>query len=72
MPESSPAPQDDGGDAVNLSFTTFFNVSFTMIFRGFLTGAFKKDEDIPENDVRRIHPRFQGNNFLANRAIARR
>jgi aryl-alcohol dehydrogenase-like predicted oxidoreductase len=34
--------------------------------RGFLTGRFKKFDDIPENDYRRHSPRFQGENFRKN------
>jgi aryl-alcohol dehydrogenase-like predicted oxidoreductase len=34
--------------------------------RGFLTGAFKSPDDVPEGDARRHHPRFQGENFARN------
>ncbi len=34
--------------------------------RGFLTGAFKSPDDVPEDDARRHHPRFQGENFARN------
>lgn len=37
--------------------------------RGFLTGAFKSPEDVPEDDSRRYYPRFQGENFVRNMAI---
>jgi aryl-alcohol dehydrogenase-like predicted oxidoreductase len=41
-------------------------VPYSPLGRGFLTGQFKKLEDIPEGDVRRYHPRFQGENFEKN------
>ncbi len=41
-------------------------VAYSPLGRGFLTGRFKSPEDIPENDFRRFHPRFQGDNFYAN------
>ena len=47
-------------------------VAYSPLGRGFLTGRFQKPEDIPETDRRRSHPRFQGANFLRNRALAQR
>ncbi len=41
-------------------------VAYSPLGRGFLTGRFKSPDDIPENDFRRFHPRFQGDNFYAN------
>lgn len=41
-------------------------VAYSPLGRGFLTGAFKKPEDIPESDYRRFNPRFQGDNFYQN------
>jgi aryl-alcohol dehydrogenase-like predicted oxidoreductase len=41
-------------------------VPYSPLGRGFLTGHFKKPEDIPEDDFRRKHPRFQGENFYKN------
>lgn len=41
-------------------------VAYSPLGRGFLTGAFKKAEDIPENDYRRTTPRFTGENFSKN------
>src|SRR4029077_18574281 len=38
-------------------------VAYSPLGRGFLTGRFKKFEDLPEDDYRRRHPRFQGENF---------
>src|SRR5437762_104226 len=47
-------------------------VAYSPLGRGFLTGQFKKPEDIPEDDWRRKHPRFQGENFSKNLALVRR
>jgi len=41
-------------------------VAYSPLGRGFLTGQFKKFEDIPANDYRRQSPRFQGENFEKN------
>ncbi len=41
-------------------------VAYSPLGRGFLTGRFKKPEDIPEDDFRRHNPRFQGENFRKN------
>ncbi|HTV73801.1 MAG TPA: aldo/keto reductase [Candidatus Acidoferrales bacterium] len=41
-------------------------VAYSPLGRGFLTGRFKRPEDIPENDYRRTSPRFQGENFARN------
>lgn len=41
-------------------------VAYSPLGRGFLTGQFKKPEDIPEGDFRRKNPRFQGDNFYKN------
>jgi aryl-alcohol dehydrogenase-like predicted oxidoreductase len=41
-------------------------VPFSPVGRGFLTGAIKHYEDLPEGDMRRNLPRFQGENFQAN------
>lgn len=41
-------------------------VAFSPVGRGFLTGQIKRFEDIPEKDMRRNLPRFQGDNFSAN------
>ena len=41
-------------------------VPYSPLGRGFLTGQFKKPEDIPEDDYRRHSPRFQGENFQKN------
>ena len=41
-------------------------VAYSPLGRGFLSGRFKTIEDLPEDDYRRNHPRFQGENFEAN------
>lgn len=41
-------------------------VPFSPVGRGFLTGQIKRYEDLPENDMRRNLPRFQGENFMQN------
>ena len=41
-------------------------VAYSPLGRGFLTGQFKKYEDLPEGDYRRSSPRFQGENFQKN------
>ena len=41
-------------------------VAYSPLGRGFLSGSFKTPEDFPENDFRRHHPRFQGENFERN------
>ena len=41
-------------------------VPYSPLGRGFLTGRFKKFEDLPAGDYRRNSPRFQGENFEKN------
>src|SRR5881398_1208877 len=41
-------------------------VAYSPLGRGFLSGAFKKYEDLPVDDWRRSNPRFQGENFQKN------
>lgn len=41
-------------------------VPYSPLGRGFLTGEFKRFEDLPEDDYRRHSPRFQGENFNKN------
>jgi aryl-alcohol dehydrogenase-like predicted oxidoreductase len=41
-------------------------VAYSPLGRGFLTGRFRKPEDLPEDDYRRNSPRFQGENFAKN------
>ncbi len=44
-------------------------VPYSPLGRGFLTGSFQKFEDLPQNDYRRHHPRFTGENFAKNLAL---
>ena len=41
-------------------------VAYSPLGRGFLTGRFTKPEDFDDDDFRRHHPRFQGENFQRN------
>lgn len=41
-------------------------VPYSPLGRGFLTGQFKRPEDLPEDDYRRNHPRFTGDAFQKN------
>jgi aryl-alcohol dehydrogenase-like predicted oxidoreductase len=41
-------------------------VAYSPLGRGFLTGQYKRFEDLPEDDFRRRNPRFQGENFQKN------
>ncbi len=45
-------------------------VAYSPLGRGFLTGRFKRQEDLSEGDWRRNHPRFQGVNFQKNLELA--
>ena len=47
-------------------------VAYSPLGRGFLTGRFQSPEDFPEDDWRRRHPRFQGENFRKNLVLAER
>jgi aryl-alcohol dehydrogenase-like predicted oxidoreductase len=47
-------------------------VAYSPLGRGFLTGAIARFEDLAEDDYRRLSPRFQGENFDRNLALARR
>jgi aryl-alcohol dehydrogenase-like predicted oxidoreductase len=47
-------------------------VAYSPLGRGFLTGQFKRPEDIPEGDYRRNAPRFQGENFEHNIKLVER
>jgi aryl-alcohol dehydrogenase-like predicted oxidoreductase len=44
-------------------------VPFSPLGRGFLTGRVKRAEEYGPDDVRRNHPRFQGDNFDRNLRI---
>jgi aryl-alcohol dehydrogenase-like predicted oxidoreductase len=41
-------------------------VPYSPLGRGFLTGRFRRPEDLPEDDFRRTSPRFTGENFERN------
>ncbi len=47
-------------------------VAYSPLGRGFLTGQFKKFEDLTADDYRRNSPRFQGENFQKNLDLVRR
>ena len=47
-------------------------VAYSPLGRGFLTGQITKPEDFPEDDYRRHHPRFTGENFDKNIALVHR
>src|SRR5437016_9302932 len=47
-------------------------VAYSPLGRGFLTGRFRRLEDLPEDDYRRRSPRFQGENFQKNLDLVRR
>lgn len=47
-------------------------VAYSPLGRGFLTGQFRKFEDLPADDYRRNSPRFQGENFQKNLDLLRR
>jgi aryl-alcohol dehydrogenase-like predicted oxidoreductase len=44
-------------------------VAYSPLGRGFLTGQFKSPADFPDDDYRRFHPRFTGENFEKNIAL---
>ena len=46
-------------------------VAYSPLGRGFLTGQFKKFDDLPGDDYRRNSPRFQGENFQKNLELVR-
>jgi aryl-alcohol dehydrogenase-like predicted oxidoreductase len=54
-------------EELNISF-----VAYSPLGRGFLSGNFKPDEEIPENDFRKNHPRFQKGNIEQNYMIVER
>ena len=47
-------------------------VAYSPLGRGFLTGRFRRLEDLPEDDFRRGSPRFQGENFQRNLRLVER
>jgi aryl-alcohol dehydrogenase-like predicted oxidoreductase len=44
-------------------------VPYSPLGRGFLTGAIKSSSDLPEDDWRRLNPRFEGKNLETNLQI---
>jgi aryl-alcohol dehydrogenase-like predicted oxidoreductase len=46
-------------------------VAYSPLGRGFLTGQIKSPDDFPDDDFRRFHPRFTGENFEKNIALVR-
>ncbi len=47
-------------------------VAYSPLGRGFLSGRFRRPEDLPADDYRRNHPRFQAENFARNLALTER
>jgi aryl-alcohol dehydrogenase-like predicted oxidoreductase len=47
-------------------------VAYSPLGRGFLAGRIRKLEDLAADDWRRHNPRFQGDNFTKNLAVADR
>jgi aryl-alcohol dehydrogenase-like predicted oxidoreductase len=47
-------------------------VAYSPLGRGFLTGQFRRFEDLPADDYRRNSPRFQGENFQRNLDLVRK
>ncbi len=47
-------------------------VAYSPLGRGFLTGRFKKFEDLAADDYRRFSPRFQGENFQKNLELVKK
>src|SRR2546423_6187004 len=47
-------------------------VTYSPLGRGFLTGQFQTPADLPENDRRRMFPRFQDENFQRNLRLVER
>jgi aryl-alcohol dehydrogenase-like predicted oxidoreductase len=47
-------------------------VAYSPLGRGFLSGRIRSPQDLPRDDIRRSHPRFQGQNFNRNLDLAER
>lgn len=45
-------------------------VAYSPLGRGFLTGRFSSEADLPADDFRRNHPRFSGENLARNQKLA--
>jgi aryl-alcohol dehydrogenase-like predicted oxidoreductase len=63
--ENSAQPALDACQELGISY-----VAYSPLGRGFLSGSIKRVEDLPEDDTRRIFPRFDEANFAANIAAA--
>jgi aryl-alcohol dehydrogenase-like predicted oxidoreductase len=63
-------PEDEILDTVRELGIGF--VAYSPLGRGFLTAKFKSPEDIPEDDFRHNHPRFQGQNFYDNLKLVKK
>jgi aryl-alcohol dehydrogenase-like predicted oxidoreductase len=46
-------------------------VAYSPLGRGFLSGRFRSPDDFPDDDFRKFHPRFQGDNFKKNIQLVR-
>jgi aryl-alcohol dehydrogenase-like predicted oxidoreductase len=58
-------PEDNGVLATCAELGIGF-VAYSPLGRGFLSGQIRSIDDLEENDFRRRHPRFQGENFGKN------
>jgi aryl-alcohol dehydrogenase-like predicted oxidoreductase len=47
-------------------------VAYSPLGRGFLSGRYRRLEDLPAGDYRRLSPRFQGENFARNLELVAR
>ena len=47
-------------------------VAYSPLGRGFLSGKYRTPADIPDDDYRKNHPRFQGENFARNLELVKR
>jgi aryl-alcohol dehydrogenase-like predicted oxidoreductase len=47
-------------------------VAYSPLGRGFLSGKYRTPDDIPDDDYRKHHPRFQGDNFYRNLELVKR
>jgi aryl-alcohol dehydrogenase-like predicted oxidoreductase len=63
-------PEDEVLPAVRALGIGF--VAYSPLGRGFLSGRYRRVDDLPEGDYRRISPRFQGENFTRNLKLVER
>ena len=59
-------PQMPGGSLLVTRELDITFVAYSPLGRGFLSGAFKSEDDFASDDYRRNSPRFQGANFTKN------